>query len=113
MWAFIPLAMFFKDMPTLNRLPGQTMVALAAAVLIAQPVFMWEASSPLVQDIFGRVVVSLPFVGAVLLLGLMVREVFHIGATENQTDAARAPAETVFSTAFQPPLKWPASTKPV
>ncbi|MEM5518148.1 glycosyltransferase family 87 protein [Henriciella sp. AS95] len=110
-WAFIPLALCLKAMPPLMSARGETLAALLSAALIAQPVFMWESSSALTQDIFGRVIVSLPFLGAVILLVLMVRQVLRLRQSDEVLNAEKPVTNTVSPTALRPPLRWRPGTR--
>ena len=104
LWAFLPLALCLRGLPDLKQSSGAQLAALLSAALMAQPVYMWSSSSALVQDIFGRIIVSLPFLGAVILLGLMVRLVF----ISRDTPPGNPLRDGKFrSTAFVPPLAFP------
>lgn len=96
LWAFIPLALVLRGPNMPDAGSGTRIAALVSAALMAQPVFMWHAPAPWMQEIFGRVIVSLPFVGALILLTLMVRSVF--------TSEGKGAAALDRATAFVPPL---------
>lgn len=102
-WAFIPLALCLRNAFPLRSARPDQIITLIAAALMATPVFMWEASSPLIQEIFGRLIVSLPFIGAIMLLGVMIKQVLS-----PQANAWTTPdIHTSRPTALIPPVKWP------
>lgn len=74
-WAFLPLSLLLPSVFPLNKKNPETWLILAAAGMIAQPVAFWHGSSDWVNGLFARLIVSLPFVGAVLLLAISVRRV--------------------------------------
>lgn len=82
-WAFLPLALMLPDIFPLGLRLRESWLVLISAGMMAQPVFMWQSGIGWIDSIFARLIVSLPFLGAVLLLALMVRRVI---SWDNQTD---------------------------
>lgn len=103
-WAFLPLALCLRGLPGFGQMTRLHMTALVAMALIILPIETWTFSSPLVQEVFGRVIVSLPFLGVVLLLILMVQMTLSI---RNGTSDTGLIAGNVRGTAFSPKLKVP------
>jgi len=107
-WAFLPIALCLRGMPGLRQATSIQWLALIAAALIAQPIEWWPWFPPIVTEIFGRVIVSLPFVGVVILLSLMVKMTLAIRAGTAETGLI---PESDRQTAFSPPLKIPFVTR--
>ncbi len=103
-WAFLPLALCLRDLPALKAATGMQIAALVAAALIAQPVEIWPDLVPWLRELFARLIVSLPFVGAIILLVLMVRMTLAIRTGESEIGLVKPNART---TVFSPPIKVP------
>lgn len=103
-WAFLPLALCLRDLPDLRQMTRLHLAALISMALIILPIETWTFSSPLIQEVFGRLIVSLPFIGVVILLALMVQMTRAIRTGTSETGLV---ASNTRATAFSPALNLP------
>lgn len=71
-WAFLPLSLLLTYVFPLSFRDRESWLILLSAGMMAQPVFMWQSGIGWIDSIFAGLIVSLPFLGAMLLLGVMV-----------------------------------------